>query len=192
MQKLVMATSNVSKLKEIKEILGEDFNVIGLRDVFQDEVHIVEDGNTFIENALIKARFVYNETKEAVLADDSGIIVDCMEGVLGVHSARYMQDAPYCVKNQSIIDFVKDKKRTCRYICAIVYINHEGLEFVVEESMEGLIHDQICGENGFGYDPIFYYPPLKMTAAMMDPSEKNKHSHRGKAVAKILNIIKGE
>lgn len=190
MQEIVFASNNQGKITEMQDILF-DFNVLGLQDVFNESVDIVEDGSTFKENALIKARFVYAHTGKSVIADDSGIVVDGMNGMPGVESARFMgKDTDYKIKNQAIIDSVKDSVKTCRYVCAIAYIDQDGNETIVEETMEGLVNSRLDGENGFGYDPIFYFEPLQMTAARMSKELKNKYSHRAKAVAKVINLIR--
>lgn len=192
MKEIIFASSNQNKINEMKEILGDTYSVLGLKDVFNDDVDIIEDGTTFKVNALIKARYVYQRTKKAVLSDDSGIIIDSMPNELGVYSARFMKEWSYQQKNQYIVDYVFDKDKSCRYVCCIVFIDDQGNEFVVEKTMEGLIHHTLEGDNGFGYDPIFYYPPYQMTAAMMTNEQKNACSHRGQAVKEILKIIKGE
>lgn len=189
MQKIIFASTNPGKIEEIQSLLPE-FKVMGLKDVFNEEIDIVEDGLTFQENALIKARYVYNEKNIAVIADDSGFVVDGLDGKPGVESARFMgKDTDYKIKNKAIIDLVKGKVKTCRYVCAIAYIDSQGNETIIERTMEGLVHDKLEGENGFGYDPIFFYEPLSMTVAAMTKEQKNACSHRSMAVKELLELL---
>lgn len=186
MKTIWIATSNLHKVEEFQTMLGKDVKVKCLKDLDQD-IEIVENGKTFEENALIKARSLYAVLKEPVLADDSGLEVDAMNKAPGVYSARWMgEDTPYSIKNQAIIDAVKGKERTARFACVIAYINEAGQEKTYRGTIEGLIHDKIEGNNGFGYDPIFYYPPFKTTTANVSEEMKNSVSHRGRALAAFL------
>lgn len=167
-------------------MFGKDVCVKCLKDL-DKTLDIIEDGKTFEENALIKARALFNEIHEPVISDDSGLEVDAMNKEPGVHSARWMgEDTSYTIKNQAIIDAVKGKDKTARFVCVIAYIDQNGQEHTYRGTIEGQINDEIVGENGFGYDPIFYYPPFKTTTANVSEEMKNKVSHRGKALEAFL------
>lgn len=180
-----IATSNAHKVEEFQTML-KDCDVKCLKDL-DHTIHIIEDGTTFEENALIKARTLFNELHEPVISDDSGLEVDAMDKKPGVYSARFLgEDTSYDIKNQYIIDQVQGKVRTARYVCVIAYIDEDGKEHVYRGECEGLIHDKLEGENGFGYDPIFYYPAFKTTLANVSEEKKNSVSHRGIALKKFL------
>lgn len=180
-----IATSNAHKVEEFQTML-KDCQVKCLKDLGH-KIDIVEDGTTFEENALIKARTLFNELHEPVISDDSGLEVDAMDKKPGVYSARFLgEDTSYDIKNQYIIDQVKGKTRTARYVCVIAYIDEDGKEHVYRGECEGLIHDKMVGTNGFGYDPIFYYPEFKTTLANVSEEKKNSVSHRGVALEKFL------
>ena len=185
MRKIVFATGNQGKLKEIKAVLGDKFEVVSMKDMGID-IDIEENGKTFEENAIIKAETVAKACGEIVLADDSGLEVDYLDKKPGVYSARYMgEDTPYTIKNQKIIellDGVSDDKRTARFVCAVAAAAPDMETLVVRETMEGIIGRESAGENGFGYDPIFYLPEFGKTSAEISMEEKNKISHRGKAL----------
>ena len=186
MKTIWIATSNLHKVEEFKTMLGKDVCVKCLKD-FDKTLDIIEDGKTFEENALIKARALFNKIHEPVISDDSGLEVDAMNKEPGVHSARWMgEDTSYTIKNQAIIDAVKGKDKTARFVCVIAYIDQNGQEHTYRGTIEGQINDKIVGENGFGYDPIFYYPPFKTTTANVSEEMKNKVSHRGKALEAFL------
>ncbi len=186
MKTIWIATSNLHKVEEFKTMLGKDVCVKCLKD-FDKTLDIIEDGKTFEENALIKARALFNEIHEPVISDDSGLEVDAMNKEPGVHSARWMgEDTSYTIKNQAIIDAVKGKDKTARFVCVIAYIDQNGQEHTYRGTIEGQINDKIVGENGFGYDPIFYYSPFKTTTANVSEEMKNKVSHRGKALEAFL------
>ncbi len=191
MKTIVFATKNKGKLKEIQAVLADKFNVISMQDAGID-TEIEENGKTFEENSLIKARAVYEICKKPVLADDSGLEIDYLDKKPGVHSARYMgEDTSYDIKNSHILDLLKDvpdEKRSARFVCVISYTDGER-ELSVRETVEGIIGHEIKGENGFGYDPIFYLPEFKKTSAELSLEEKNKISHRGKALARIKEMI---
>lgn len=192
MKELIVASTNQGKLKEIKAMLADiNIEVLSMKDVLNKEIEIEENGKTFKENALIKASTIANIVNKPVLADDSGLEVDALDKQPGVYSARFLgHDTSYDIKNQYIIDALKDKDRTARFVCAMALVIPGQEPIIIEETMEGLINDKIEGENGFGYDPIFYFPPCKMTSAMMSMEEKNKHSHRAKALKKLYAILK--
>ena len=157
---------------------------------------IVEDGKTFEENALIKARAICKLAGEMVLADDSGLEIDYLNKEPGIYSARYMgEDTSYHIKNKSLIDRlegVPDEKRTARFVCAIAAVFPDGKELVVRGTVEGIIGYEEKGENGFGYDPIFYLPERGCTTAELSPEEKNSISHRGNALRLMNELLERE
>ena len=194
MEKLIFATGNMNKLREIKAILaGLDYEILSMKEAGID-IDIVEDGKTFEENALIKARAVCKASGHLALADDSGLEVDALNKEPGIYSARYMgEDTSYDIKNRNIIDRlagIPDEQRTARFVCAMAAVFPDGTEKTFVRTMEGRIGYEIAGENGFGYDPIFYLPEYGKTSAEISPEEKNAISHRGKALDGIKNIIK--
>ena len=195
MNRIVFATGNENKMKEIREILGDlNTEIISLKQAGID-VEIIEDGKSFEENALIKARAIWKETKGIVLADDSGLEVDYLNGEPGIYSARYLgEDTSYDIKNKAIIDRlegVPDEKRTARFVCVIAAVFPDGTELTTRGTIEGIIGYEQKGNNGFGYDPIVYVPELKKTTAELSMEEKNEISHRGNALRKMKkNIIK--
>ena len=186
MKKVIFGTGNEGKMKEIREILGDlDIELLSLKDA---GIHadIVEDGKTFEENALIKARAICKLAGEMVLADDSGLEIDYLNKEPGIYSARYMgEDTSYHIKNKSLIDRlegVPDEKRTARFVCAIAAVFPDGKELVVRGTVEGIIGYEEKGENGFGYDPIFYVDEFGCSTAELTEKQKNQISHRGKAL----------
>lgn len=194
--KIVFATKNENKLKEVREILGPDFEVISMKEAGID-IDVVEDGDTFEDNAIKKAEEVMALCNEIVIADDSGLEVDYLNKEPGVYSSRYLgEDTPYSVKNQTIIDRLKEARgsqRSARFVCAVAAAVPGKYTIIARETVEGIIAQEPKGENGFGYDPIFYVPKYKKTTAELTMEEKNKISHRGKAlraVAERLNKIK--
>jgi len=190
MKEIIVASTNQGKIKEIKAMLKDiDIEVLSMKDVLEQELEIEETGTTFKENALIKT--IANIVNKPVLADDSGLEVDALDKQPGIYSARFLgADTSYNIKNQYIIDALKDKERTARFVCAMALVIPGQEPILIEETMEGLINDKIEGANGFGYDPIFYFPPCQMTSAMMSMEEKNKYSHRAKALKKLYTILK--
>lgn len=192
MKEIIVASTNQGKIKEIKAMLKDiDIEVLSMKDVLEQELEIEETGTTFKENALIKAQTIANIVNKPVLADDSGLEVDALDKQPGIYSARFLgADTSYNIKNQYIIDALKDKERTARFVCALALVIPGQEPILIEETMEGLINDKIEGANGFGYDPIFYFPPYQMTSAMMSMEEKNKYSHRAKALKKLYTILK--
>lgn len=186
MKRLIFATGNQDKLREIRAIMkGLDYEILSMKEAGID-IDIQENGTTFRENALIKARAINQVCHELVLADDSGLEVDYMDKQPGVFSHRFGgEDTPYSIKNQMIIDNlagVPEEKRTARFVCAIAAVFPDGTELVKEAAMEGIIGYEEAGENGFGYDPIFYLPEFGCTSAELSPEDKNAISHRGKAL----------
>lgn len=192
MRKVIFATGNQGKMKEIREILGDlDIELLSLKDA-GIQADIVEDGKTFEENAQIKAKTICDLTGEIVLADDSGLEIDYLNKEPGIYSARYMgEDTSYRIKNANLIQRLKgvpDEQRTARFVCAIAAAFPDGTMKTVRAAMEGRIGYEERGENGFGYDPIFWLPEYGCTSAELSMEEKNKISHRGKA----LRLIKDE
>lgn len=199
MKTVIAATTNQGKLREFKQILP-DAHVITMAEAgFTEE--IVEDGTSFLENAAIKARAVYTFLKspqgqgqafDYVIADDSGLEIDYFDKKPGIYSSRWLgADTPYTVKNQIVLDKMKevpDKKRTARYVCAIVCIRADGQELSVEETAEGVIAREPSGQGGFGYDPIFLFPHLG-TFADLTAEQKNAVSHRGKALRAMKALL---
>lgn len=194
MKELVIASTNDGKIKEMKQMLKKyGIEVIGMKELIEPgtKLEIEETGKNFKENAVIKARAISNITYKPVLADDSGLEVDALDKQPGIYSARFLgRDTSYAVKNQYIIDAVAGKTRSARYVCALALVIPGNPPLVVEETMEGIIHDKIEGEQGFGYDPIFFFPPCNKTTAMMTAIEKNKYSHRGKALKRLRALLR--
>ena len=181
---IVFATGNEGKMREVRMILAD----LGMEILSMKEagVHadIVEDGETFAQNAEIKAKAVWARTGGIVLADDSGLAVDYLGGEPGVYSARYMgEDTSYDIKNQAIIDRLKGakgKERSARFVCDIAAVLPDGTVIHTEGFMEGQIAEKPAGTEGFGYDPILYIPELGVTSAELTLEQKNQISHRGK------------
>ena len=200
MDTIIFATGNKNKMIEIRMILAD----LGCKILSQKEAGIqadvVEDGQTFEENALIKATTIADiarkmpEYKNAVvLADDSGLEIDALNKEPGIYSARYMvEDTSYDIKNQALTDRlegVPDEKRTARFVCAIAAALPDGSTEVVRGTMEGRIGYEITGENGFGYDPIFYLPQFGCSSAELEPEKKNELSHRGEGLRKMRKVL---
>ena len=194
MTNIIFATGNQGKMREIKQILSDmDVEIKSMKEagIFID---IEENGTTFEENALIKARAIAKETNAIVLADDSGLEIDYLDKAPGVLSARFLgEDTSYDIKNAHILELlknVKGKERSARFVCSIAAVFPDGREFTTYATIEGEIGHKIEGENGFGYDPIFYVPEFGKTTAQLSPDEKNKISHRGKALTMMKEILK--
>ena len=197
--RIVFATGNEGKLKEIREIMGDlNLEIVSMKEA-GIKADIVEDGTTFVENALIKARTISKIAKgELVMADDSGLVIDALNGEPGIYSARYMgEDTPYSVKNAAILERMKDVKgaeRSARFVCAVasVITDEDGnaKEYTIERTFEGLIAEETAGSNGFGYDPIFFVPERGVTSAELTSEEKNALSHRGKALRAMKEILR--
>ncbi len=198
--KIIFATGNEHKMAEIRMILEEPgVQIISQREA-QIEADVVEDGTTFEENALIKATEVAKAARKipgyeraVVLADDSGLEIDYLNKEPGIYSARYMgENTPYDIKNQALIDRldkVPDEQRTARFVCAIAAAFPDGSSEVVRGTMEGIIGHEPAGENGFGYDPIFFLPEYGCTSAQLAPEKKNELSHRGEGLRKMRTIL---
>ncbi len=195
--KLILATSNKDKAREIAEILsGTPFVVTTMKEEGYDP-DIVEDGKTFEENALKKARAVHELAKGAyVMADDSGLCIDALDGAPGIYSARFCgEDSTYPEKFKKIFEMLADvpeEKRTAKFVCSIAVVRPDGSEFTVRGEICGILHEKPMGDGGFGYDPIFYVPEFGMTTAQMTKEQKNSISHRGKASRAMAEILKAE
>lgn len=200
MDTIIFATGNKNKMIEIRMILAD----LGCKILSQKEAGIqadvVENGQTFEENALIKATTIADIARKmpeynnaVVLADDSGLEIDALNKEPGIYSARYMgEDTSYDIKNQALIDRlegVPDEKRTARFVCAIAAALPDGSTEVVRGTMEGRIGYEITGENGFGYDPIFYLPQFGCSSAELEPEKKNELSHRGEGLRKMRKVL---
>lgn len=184
--KVIFATSNEGKMKEIRMLMSDcDCEVLSLREA-GIRAKIDENGTTFEENAIIKVRAIRPYTDGIVLADDSGLEVDYLDKAPGVYSARFMgEDTPYEVKNQAIIDKLEraqGKERSARFVCVIAASLPDGEVWTTRGTIEGEIARRPAGNGGFGYDPIVYVPEFGVTTAEMDPEQKNQVSHRGKAL----------
>ena len=185
-KRIVFATGNAGKMKEIKMILGDlGMPVVSMKEA-GIEADIVEDGTSFAENAQIKASAVFEKCHDIVLADDSGLEIDYLNKEPGIYSARYMgEDTSYEIKNRNIIDRLADAKgqeRSARFVCNIAAVLPDGRVLHTEAAMEGQIAMEPAGCGGFGYDPILYLPEFGMTSAEITMEQKNAISHRGKAL----------
>ena len=191
--RLIIATGNEDKVREIDEILeGTGFEAISMKQAgFNPD--IVEDGTTFEENALKKAMAVHELSGEYVIADDSGLCIDALDGAPGIYSARFCgEDSTYEEKFRKIFEMLADvpeDKRTAQFVCAIAVVKPDGTSFTVRGECRGVLHEKPVGENGFGYDPIFYVPEFGMTTAQMDPEVKNSISHRGRALRAMVEKL---
>ena len=200
MRELILASNNAKKIKELKAIVEKlGWNVKSLADNNID-IEVEEDGLTFEANAEKKAREIYDflikrgDKNFAVLSDDSGLEVDCLNGAPGVYSARYAgEHGNDAANNKKLLEELKNVKgedRRGRFVCAIALIDTNGNSNIVRGTVEGLIKEELNGEGGFGYDPLFYYEPANMTFAELEASEKNKISHRANALKKIEEYLK--
>ncbi len=192
--RVVFATSNMNKLKEVRDILADSgIEVLSLKDVGVSMDSVEETGSSFEENAIIKAKYVSEKTGLTALADDSGLEVDYINKEPGIYSARYMgEDTSYDIKNANIIERLKDAKadeRSARFVCAIAAVFPDGKVLTSKGTMEGEIAYEPMGENGFGYDPILFIPELNKTSAQLSPAEKNAISHRGKALRDMKELL---
>lgn len=186
-QRIIFATGNEGKMREIRAIMADlGMEICSMKEIGAN-TEIVEDGSTFAENARIKAQTIHMCCpNDIVLADDSGLIIDCLGGEPGIYSARYMgEDTPYEQKNANLIARVNasgDRERKARFWCAIAAVLPDGSVLETNGAMEGVIAEKAEGEGGFGYDPILYLPEYQKTSAQLSMEEKNKISHRGKAL----------
>lgn len=193
-KKIIFATGNEHKMIEIRMILKELGMPVESMKEANIQVEVVEDGETFEENSVKKAVEIAKYTQNCiVLADDSGLEIDYLNKEPGIYSARYAGvDTSYDIKNQLLLDRlegVADEKRTARFVCAITAVYPDGTVETVRGTMEGRIGYEIIGSNGFGYDPIFFLPEYGCSSAQLDPEEKNKISHRGKALRAMREMI---
>ena len=191
---MIFATTNQGKVREIKAILGDiGEDILSLKEA-GISADIVEDGSTFEENAIIKAKAIMELTGQIVLADDSGLEVDAMNKEPGIYSARFMgEDTPYEEKNRAIIERlegVEGDARSARFVCVIAAAFPDGEVITTRGTIEGVIAKEPAGINGFGYDPIVYVPEYGMTTGQMEPEQKNAISHRGKALVAMKKILK--
>lgn len=198
---IIIATGNKNKVREISEMLeGSSLHVTSMKDAGID-VEIIEDGKSFEENAVIKARTVCEAAKKLgrealVIADDSGLVIDALNGEPGIYSARYMgEDTSYDIKNAELIrrlEGVPEEKRTARFVCAMAIAYPDGTDKVFTGNFDGHIAHQPAGTNGFGYDPILYLPEYGCTSAELSSEQKNAISHRGKALKlAVEELLKG-
>ena len=189
---MIFDTGNAGIMKEIRMLLEDTgYDVLSMKDA-GIRTYIEENGKTYEENALIKARAVAAVAGELVLADDSGLEIDYLNKEPGVYSARYLgEDTPYSIKNADLLkrlEGVPEEGRTARFVCAIAAVLPDGRELTVRATVEGRIGYEERGRNGFGYDPIFYLPEMGKSTAELTEEEKNRISHRGKA----LRLMKEE
>ncbi len=193
-RRIVFATGNKDKMKEIRQILADlGMEIVSMKEAGVD-IEIVEDSMSFEENAEIKARAVSRVlTSDIVLADDSGLEIDYLDKAPGIYSARFAgEDTSYDIKNRIFLDRlegVPDEERTARFVCAVAAVFPDGTSETVRETIEGRIAHEPAGENGFGYDPIFYVPEYECTTAEMSAELKNELSHRGKALRSMRRIL---
>ena len=195
MQKIILATSNPGKITEFRDMLSGLYNVVFQQDMSVSEV--AENGQSFIENALIKAKNASKQAKLPAIADDSGIVIDALNGEPGIYSARYAgvgsSDDDNIKKVLNKMQNVAPGKRNAYFCCAIVFVNSANngyQDIIVKRIWKGEILKEKVGNNGFGYDPIFYLPIMKLTAAQLSLADKNKLSHRGKALRALLKKLK--
>lgn len=194
-RRIIFATGNENKMKEIRMILADlGLEILSMKEAGA-EVDIVEDGMSFEENAEIKARSVSRVlTSDIVLADDSGLEIDYLDKAPGIYSARFAgEETSYDIKNRILLDRlegVPDEERTARFVCAIAAVFPDGTVSTVRKTIEGQIAHESAGANGFGYDPIFYVPEYGCTTAEMTPEQKNELSHRGKALRAMKEVLK--
>ncbi|HHW67074.1 MAG: XTP/dITP diphosphohydrolase [Epulopiscium sp.] len=194
MRRIIFATKNKGKILEINEIMKDlNIEVVSMEEAGIN-IDVVEDGTTFEENAIIKVKEIMKITDDIVMADDSGLEIDFLNKAPGVYSARFEgENTPYDIKNKKILDMlsgVPDEKRTARFVCVIAAGFPDGEIITTKGTVEGRIGYEIKGENGFGYDPIFYVPEYDMTTAQMPRDLKNKISHRGKALEQMKRELK--
>lgn len=192
-QKLIFATTNQGKIKEVRQILSDlGYEILTTKEA-GIEVEIEETGTSFLENAFIKAQTIHDLTGAMVLADDSGLEIDYLDKAPGIYSSRYLgEDTPYDVKNRIVLEKLenaKEEERTARYVCAIAAVMADGTKKSAVATVEGTIAKQPEGDGGFGYDPIFYVPSYQKTMAKLTPEEKNAISHRGKALREIKKVL---
>ena len=196
MTKIIIATTNEGKMKEFRSLLAhKNVEIVSMKEAGIN-IDIDENGKTFEENAAIKAKTVCDVSGCLCLSDDSGLVIDFLNGEPGIYSARYLgHDTPYQEKNKIIIELlngVPKENRSARFVCAVAAAFPDGRVITVKETMEGYIADCPTGNGGFGYDPIFFFPPKNKTSAEMTSDEKNSVSHRGKALRKMVALLEEE
>ena len=194
MKEIILASTNKGKIKEIQAMLDDlSIRVISMKEALGKDIEIEETGTTFKENAYLKAKTIMDIINKPVLADDSGLEIDALNKQPGIYSARFLgHHTSYDIKNQYIIDKmhdIKGEQRSARFICAMALTIPNEEPILIEETFEGYINEKIEGTNGFGYDPIFYFPLLNKTSASMTMEEKNRYSHRAKALKKLYKIL---
>ena len=194
MNRIIFATGNKNKVRECHEILKDVADEIVSMKEAGLKADIDENGSTFEENAMIKAKAVHDLAPDCiVIADDSGLVVDALNGEPGIYSARYLgEDTSYDIKNAKILERMQGvprEKRTARFVCAMAVIMPDGDSFTKTGVMEGYIGDHAEGENGFGYDPIFYLDEYGCSSAELTPQQKNAISHRGKALRAMKELL---
>lgn len=195
MKTIVLATGNKDKAREIKAMLDHKFEVKSMKDMGID-IEIIEDGDTFEDNALIKVRAIQPFVKDSemiIMGDDSGLSVDALDGAPGIYSARYAgEDVTYRDNNEKLLKAMRDvpeEKRGAEFVSAIAMILPDGQELTVRGTVRGRIAFDFMGEEGFGYDPLFIVEETGKSYAQMAPEEKNDISHRARAVARAKQIL---
>jgi XTP/dITP diphosphohydrolase len=192
--KVVLASGNQGKLKELNQLLAP----CNIEAVSQSEFDItpaVENGLSFVENAILKARWAAKHSGLPAIADDSGLEVDYLKGQPGIYSARFSGvDATDEKNNTKLLNLLKGvslERRTARFQCVVVYMRHEDdpTPMIFQGSWEGAIGTELAGDNGFGYDPLFFVPSLNLTSAQLVPEQKNRLSHRGQAMTRLLHQL---
>lgn len=189
-KQIIIASHNENKIKEFKSLFkNSGWHVLSLKDLNYD-ADIIEDGITFQDNALIKAKTIFKHTNIPTIADDSGLAVNALHGFPGTHSARFMQNEPYSLKNKKIIEMLADySDKSAKFICAIALVGLDRFPQVFVGEVKGIIVPPVEGEHGFGYDPIFYYANAQKTFAEMSIEEKDAVSHRGIATERLLAYL---
>ena len=185
---ILIATHNLHKKEEIQQILGSEYIVTSLSDYnLNDE--IIEDGNTFQENALIKAKYCFEKTGKASIGDDSGLVVEALDGLPGIYSARYAGNHNFKKNIEKVLEEMKGKPNRRAYFITVLCFKDKDGEHYFEGRVYGNITEEVFGEDGFGYDPIFIPDDYNLTFAQMLPEEKNKISHRSEALKKFLEFL---
>ena len=190
MKELILASNNARKVEEIKSIL-EDYNILTLKDINYTE-EIVEDGSTFEENALIKARTISKYSGKTAISDDSGLSVDLLDGRPGVYSARYSKEQTDEKNIEKVLLELNGQKSKAKFVSVIALVKPDGTELTFRGECHGEIIFEKRGTNGFGYDPIFYVPSLDKTFAELSAEQKNSISHRKQSLEKFSQYLKEE
>ena len=194
MNKVVLASANAHKLKELQAMLADfDFEVLSMNEVGLGDLEIPEDGETFEANSLHKAKVVWEKTGLPAIADDSGLMVDALDGAPGVYSARYAgepkSDRANNEKLLKSLEGMPESARTAKFVTVITFYRAPDDVLTARGEVEGIILDQVRGEGGFGYDPLFYVPSLNKTFAQLESGEKNAISHRGRAMVRLRQLL---